>query len=291
MTEIDFRPQLLYCPSWYSSPTPPLDDFDAAEWVMDVKLDGWRFVFHITPAGTVEAYGRNGGRYAYNLPTTLTDALLATFPPDTVVDTEVCAVGEGMQSTDVSTVLANHRAGELRAYVFDITRRNGFDLRQLPWAARRELLLNAPGWSTADYPCLAPTIVTEPSLDVFKRWTELGLEGCALKRKSAPYRSGAKHRDWIKAKPQKTMDCRIVGFSMSEEGKYAGMIGAVEFEIEPGKIGRASGMIDAVRQDMTDHPECYIDRIAEFAYNCRTKDGFLRHPQYRRLRPDLELVS
>jgi bifunctional non-homologous end joining protein LigD len=287
-----FAPQLLYTPGYYADAEPPMPPADT--WIMEPKLDGWRFVFHITEDRRVDAYGRNGGSMkAYRLPTYLTDELLNRFPPDTIVDTELVVIGEGMQSTNVATVLANHRAGVLKAYVFDVMRAGGNDARELPLRQRRWLLEKALAFNGSSSP-VQLTLWAKPSTGLFAIWTDpegLAVEGAVLKRLDSPYSSGARNGDWIKLKPQRTADCRIVGLPCDGQGKFTGLVGAVEFEIEPGKIGRASGMTDAVRRDMTEHPERYLGCLAEFAYQTITCGGHLRHPQFRRLRPDLEIGS
>jgi ATP-dependent DNA ligase len=281
---IAFAPQLLASKADSSSRSPVMPDH--REWIMEPKLDGWRFVFHVTADGQVIPYGRReGGVMAYRIPAYLTEELVTLFPPDSVVDCELVADGEGRQSTDVSTFLANHHAGTLTAYVFDAMRIGGIDMRDLPWNQRRWCIEKALDGATGP---VRKTVVTNPSLEVFHRWLDLGLEGAVLKRRTSLYRSGQRHPDWVKLKPQKTIDLRIVGLPQDGAGKYSGMVGAVEFELPNGGTGRASGMTDEVRQEMTDHPERYLGRLAEFAYNQMTTGGCLRHPQFRRLREDLE---
>jgi ATP-dependent DNA ligase len=286
MTVIDdFTPELLYCPSWYADPAPPLRRHGGDEWIMEPKLDGWRFIFHIKSDGSVDQYGRSG-KLSYDLPDYLVDTMVALFPPDTVVDSELVADGAGRQSTDVSTILADHRAGTVTAYVFDVLAVGGIDTRDLPWNQRRWCIEQAFSDVTAGP--VRQVVYGEPSLDLYRAWLSAGLEGAVLKRTASAYRNGAQNGDWIKLKLQKTMDLRITGLPKDGKGKYTGMVGAVEFELPNGQTGRASGMTDPVRQDMTDHPEKYLGRLAEFAYNKETRYGALLGPNYRRLRDDLE---
>jgi bifunctional non-homologous end joining protein LigD len=231
-----FAPQLLTSPSWYAELEPPLPTDDA--WIMEPKFDGWRFVFHVTPDGKVINYGRNGGLMDYRIPAYLVEELVRRLPPDSIIDCEVCVDGPGMQSTDVSTVLANHAKGRLTAYVFDIMRCAGTDTRSLPWIQRRYVLDLALDGKPGMFLQRSP--YCEPNLDVFKQWLAIGMEGAVLKRKESPYRSGTRNNDWLKVKPQRTADCRIVALPTDGQGKYTGMVGAVEFEVAPGKIGRAS---------------------------------------------------
>lgn len=254
-----------------------------SDWTMEPKLDGWRFVFDIDTNHQVRAYTRRelrlGGADVYRMPA-VTSTLARLFPPDTILDAEVVVIGTGKQSTDVATALA--RSGELRAVVFDVLRLAGHDVQHLPWHSRRHLLNLALGGRKERHVALIPSV--KPSQRLLDRWLDQGLEGAVIKRRDSRYQ-GRRSRDWLKLKPQSSIDLVITGF-VAGGGKFDGQIGAVTFEYN-GKTGRASGMNDATRRDMTEHPERYVGRLAEFAYHGPTTNGHLRHPQYKRLRDDV----
>ena len=105
-----------------------------------------------------------------------------------------------------------------------------------------------------------------------------------FKRRDSAYPLRERSRDWLKYKPQESVDLTITGFKAGG-GKYDGLIGAVCFTYN-GRTQTASGMSDAVRRDMSERPEAYIGRVAEFAFQCETTNGHLRHPQFKRMRPD-----
>jgi len=257
---------------------------DPDNWVMEAKFDGWRFLLHYTAEGEVKAYTRSGNaQYSGKLWGIQESLPTSRFSRDTILDVEVIVEGEGKQSTDVVTVMTNPRCGTLVAAVFDVLRMNGHDTMHLPWSDRRRLLeiaLSRRGGSLQ----LSPAF--EPNQDLLDAWLAMGMEDAVLKRRDSRYIPGSRNGSWLKLKPQKTIDCMITGFAPGA-GKFEGMVGAVEFEIEPGMNGRASGMTDLVREDMTRHPENYIGRLAEFAYQTKTTGGLLRHPQFRRVRDDL----
>lgn len=52
------------------------------------------------------------------------------------------------------------------------------------------------------------------------------------------------------------------------------------------ELGYCSGLTDELRKDMSDNPDKYIGDCMEIKAMERTKDGFYRHPQFSRLRPD-----
>lgn len=254
----------------------------ARDWTMEPKLDGWRFVFDIDEQREVTAYTRRelrlGNPAIYVMPQ-VTGALRALFPADTALDSEVIVVGTDKQSTDVATALA--RNGHLRAVVFDVMRLAGHDIRHLPWHQRRHLLELAISGEPIDPVVLMPS--NKPSQRLLDGWLEQGLEGAVLKHRESTY-VGKRSARWLKIKPQQSRDLVITGFAAGG-GKFSGQVGAVEFE-HKGRTGRASGMNDALRQEMTDHPERFIGQVAEFAFHGLTKHGALRHPQFKRLRAD-----
>ena len=54
--------------------------------------------------------------------------------------------------------------------------------------------------------------------------------------------------------------------------------------IEVGKV--ASGLTDAIREDMAINPENYLNHVIECEAMSTTKDGALRHPVFIKVRED-----
>ena len=54
--------------------------------------------------------------------------------------------------------------------------------------------------------------------------------------------------------------------------------------VEVGRV--ASGFTDAIREDMAQNPDNYIDHVVECEAMSTTKDGALRHPVFIRMRED-----
>ncbi|MCZ4246963.1 hypothetical protein O2313_05375 [Bacillus amyloliquefaciens] len=72
---------------------------------------------------------------------------------------------------------------------------------------------------------------------------------------------------------------------------FYGWIGAIEFAQYDDKgelkhVGHCSGIRDELRKDMTENSDKYIGTCMEISAMERTKDGYFRHPQFLRLRPD-----
>lgn len=72
---------------------------------------------------------------------------------------------------------------------------------------------------------------------------------------------------------------------------YYGWIGAVEFAQYNSagvlvQVGFCSGLTEELRAGMTENSDKYIGECMEISAMERTKDGYFRHPQYLRMRPD-----
>jgi len=253
-------------------------------WVMEPKLDGWRFLFEKTAGGEIRSYAGRNGSNRTGQPAAIERELATFLLSGTIVDAEVVVRGNGGVSTDVATVLAHPRAGKLTAYVFDVIQLAGQDMRGMILEDRRERLLDMLHGNQS--PDVQAMPYVDPSREFYRDWLELGFEGVVFKRLDSRYRSGIRSHDWLKLKPQQTLEARVVGFKPGESS-FAGMVGAVEFEIlESGVRSRASGMTMHVRQDMTDHPERWLGSVIEVRHHGISKDGKPRHPQFMRIRPD-----
>lgn len=99
------------------------------------------------------------------------------------------------------------------------------------------------------------------------------------------------------------MDYKLThGISVEPVSKFYfhGWIGAVEFSqynakgavnelgelVDLVQVGYCSGIKEKLRKDMTDDKELYLGECMEISAMERTKDGYFRHPQFLRMRPD-----
>ena len=175
-----------------------------------------------------------------------------------------------------------------RAYLvaFDILRYRGLDITGNQFGSRRVVMeyvlmqLHSLG-----IPIMAERLVFRGKLDYYTsivaRSQSEGHEGVILKRMDAPYEPGRRSPNWLKVKREEEVIAIITGFTPGF-GKFEGMIGSVVFKGD-GVEGAASGMDDAERLYMTEHPECYVGKKALFVGQAKTRHGALRHPRYKGL--------
>jgi len=196
---------------------------------------------------------------------------------------------------------------------FDVLYLLGRSTLELSYDERRSLLdaLHLAG-STFATP---PSFVDVRVADLLAVSVERGLEGVVAKRRDAPYTPGLRSAQWIKVKNVRTQEVVIGGWTEGK-GALAGTLGALLLGIPgddglayAGKVGtgfsdqaRAELLTDlwAIPQDhspftstlsRTDTALAHFVRptlVGEVQYAEWTRDGHLRHPTWRGLRPDKE---
>jgi bifunctional non-homologous end joining protein LigD len=307
----------------------PADEaFTRDGWLFELKLDGYRLIAS-KGAGEPLLLTRNGNDYTHVFPE-IARAVKALPLSAAIIDGEVVVQDEhGLPSFSrlqqrgrLNSELEIRRAAvELPAtyYAFDLLACEGFDLRTLPLAERKRLLMEA-------IPKLGPV----RALDHIEREGEafldqvgaMGLEGIIAKKASAPYKGG-RTDSWLKIKAEPTGDFVIVGFTKPKGNRghfgalqladmvngalvYAGRVGTgfdderleqihsliagterkepacLGSVVAPGAEPRAS---DAIPETKT---TTWVDPVyvCEVRFREWTPDGVLRHPAFLRLRDD-----
>lgn len=183
---------------------------DGADWVHEIKLDGYRAQLHIN-GGKITLYTRTGLDWTTEFETIATAAEdLAGH--DVVMDGEVTVFGKtGLPDFQaLRRELAKRSSPNLTFQAFDLLYLDGYDLRPVPLIERkrvlRELIGDAAGTiAYVDY------LELEEGEPVYRHACKMGLEGIVSKRKDAPYRSG-RQEIWTKTKCTKRDAFPIVAF-------------------------------------------------------------------------------
>jgi bifunctional non-homologous end joining protein LigD len=299
-------------------------------WLFELKLDGYRLIASKS-AGDVLLLSRNGHDYTAVFPE-IARAVAALPLESCILDGEVVVLDvDGKPSFArlqqrgrlKSSIDIRHAAVELPAtfFVFDLLAFEDFDLRPLPLAQRKALLLDA-------LPKLEPVRALEHIEREGERFLEqvsaLGLEGIIAKRADSAYRA-ARSDSWLKIKAERTGDFVIVGFTAPKGSRghfgalqladrvddrlvYAGRVGTGFDEallgelkalldpsvrtsalcvgpvVEPGAQARASSEIPDTKTTTWVEPV----HVCEVRFREWTPDGVLRHATFLRLRSDKE---
>jgi DNA ligase 1 len=121
----------------------------------------------------------------------------------------------------------------------------------------------------------------EDILVYYNKVISLDGEGLMIRAPKVPY---IHRRTWLmfKLKPDLDAEAKVIGYKPGE-GKYSGMLGALQLQTPSGVTFFVSGFPDSVRKDYLDtHP---IGTQVTYRYTFLTDAGVPRHPRYhRRLR-------
>lgn len=217
-----------------------------------------------------------------------------------IIDGEVYYPGK--KSNHVASVMGcspekaiDRQSGEyglIRYVIYDILMYNGEWLTDLRWLERRKTLLDFYGTLVAcgvsDYIDLSRVATGDNKRKLLETITSQGGEGIMLKNRTGLYYSGARPTGvWFKVKTEITYDVVVIGYEEGQ-GKYAGQVGAVVFGLYKDGVltecGRCSGMTDALRREITDNQQAYLNRVMEIEAMERTEKGMFRHPRFLQFR-------
>ena len=274
--------------------------------VMEPKLDGVRCIVDATQH-PVEIYTRTGKDLSKKVP-----HLVEVFQDEeTILDGELCwtradgtvdfnqtmrIVGSGVDEA----IRKQDEVGNLDFVMFDMLwdQIQGSMMRWR-YEDRRNLMLADAGYyvDTSPYVHNLRTMrLPVPSITLYETWVAKGYEGAMLKNPNGLYVPGKRPaNNWYKLKKWETIDVIITGYQEGL-GKYAGMVGAIEFSFwEPKSrtryyAGKCSGIDDSLRAAMSTNWDTYIGKVMEvkhFGKVGRGTEGY-RHPQFVRMRLDKE---
>lgn len=291
------------------------EPFDRKDWIFEIKYDGYRLMIE-KDGEKIVLRSRNGHDLTAGFPELAMAAERMPFD-QMVIDGEVVVHDErGIPSFSLLQQRARLR-GEIAVnraaihqpvtyYSFDLLQAQHYDLRELPLTKRKELLASV---LPSAGPIRFSDHIAQHGRQVFDSMTGLGLEGVVGKRADSTYRSG-RSDDWIKVRAQRTGDFVLAGWTPNKSN--ADDIGAIvvaEYRgdqlVYTGRVG--SGLGGAARAELvaamadlgTGTPLADGDKynwvepklVVEVAYKEYTRDGFLRHPVYQRIRFDKQPVE
>ena len=200
---------------------PPADAANAAEWLYEIKYDGYRMLVRIDGGGSeIELLTRNGHDWTAKLKP-LRDALAAMQLPPGWYDGEI-VVPDDNGIPDFGALQRAFEAaatGDIVLYVFDLPYCDGRDLRALPLDARREVLKQLLLKSPSPRVRFSEAFEASPQSLVASA-CKLGLEGIIAKRRSSRYQS-ARSVDWIKLKCSQRQEFVIGGYT-NPQGERSG---------------------------------------------------------------------
>lgn len=289
------------------------------EWGFEFKWDGVRAIAYVD-GGRIRLLSRNDRDVTVSYPElrALGEAIGAR---PTVLDGEIVAfddqnrpsfgaLQERMHVADAARVRRLAQKTPVAFLVFDVMHLDGHSTIELAYRERRQLLetmdLAGDHWQT-------PPWFEGGGANVLHAAADTGLEGVVAKRLSSTYQPGRRGGDWLKIKHLRTQEVIVVGWTPGQ-GRRQGRAGALLLAVPDegglryaGKVG--TGFSDAALDDLAvllgpiERPDPPVPGplpraqvagatwvqprlVGEVAFGEWTREGRLRHPTWRGLRPD-----
>lgn len=285
----------------------------------EFKWDGVRAVVYVE-GGRPRVLSRNDRDVTATYPE-LRELAAAVGARQMVLDGEIVAFDDNgrpsfgalqarMHVTNAAQVRRLTTSTPITYLVFDVLHLDGRSLLETPYAERRRILdslgLAGPSWQT-------PPWFQGGGAAVLQASDQQGLEGVIAKRLDSRYYPGKRSDCWLKVKNIRTQEV-IVGGWKAGEGRRKGAIGSLLIGV-PGEDGLefvghvGTGFTDTMLRELgeqltplgRDDPPfaTAVPReharaahwvepriVGEVAFSEWTRDGRLRHPAWRGLRPD-----
>jgi len=197
------------------------EPFDNAEWLFEIKWDGYRAVAFIEN-GKVRLVSRNQNELTARYPE-LKDMAKFIKAKNAILDGEVVALDEqGKASFSLMQQRTGFRPGGKRAtanadvpvlyYAFDLIYLDGEDWRRVPLDQRKRklgsVIISGDSLRYSDH-------YEERGKALFEIAREKGLEGIVAKRIASCYEEH-RSRDWLKIKIRHSQECVIGGYTEPE---------------------------------------------------------------------------
>ncbi len=287
-------------------------------WAYEFKWDGVRAVTAVT-GGRLRVQSRNDKPLTDTYPELA--ALVGLVDVPVVLDGEVVALDEHGRPDFGLLQNRMHRhpppadllhTTPVLYYVFDVLHLDGADLTRRPYTERRHLLdeLGLDGSAVR----VPPRFVDVPGATIAATAAQHGLEGVVAKRVGSRYEPGRRSSSWIKTPLRRTIEVVVGGWSAGQ-GRRDGSIGALLLGVPTAEGGLrfignvGTGFTDAMLTDLLarlvglertsspfepDVPREFARQarwvrpqlVGEVEYRSLSRDGRLRHPSWRGLRPD-----
>lgn len=302
-------------------PEPRERPFSHPAWIFELKYDGFR-ALAARCGGEVRIEYRSGRDATVTFPEVA--RAVAALPFDLILDGEIVVLDssgrpsfQDLQRRGQRTrrIDCEHAAAATPAtfFVFDLLALEGYDLRTLPLAKRKELLRRVVEEAGSGGYIRPVDAVPERGEDLYAAVAELGLEGIVGKRADSPYRAGYS-ADWVKVRVDQTADFAVLGFEpvpRSSSGirclhlgvrdgvgwVYAGSVGTgfssqesteIRERLEPARRPRPALFHTSAGKAPGDRSVVWVEPrlVCEVRFKEWTRGGHLRQPVFLRLRDD-----
>jgi bifunctional non-homologous end joining protein LigD len=298
------------------------EPINEAEWVYEMKWDGYRAVAYIKN-NKVDICSRNNK--SFNQKFYPLHEALQQWNINAVVDGEIVVVNEqGLPDFSGLQLWRSEADGQLFYYLFDILWLEGYSVMHLPLEERKQLLKSIipKGSSHLRF----SDIIEDNGDKAFELAKQLHLEGVMAKKSGSIYTIGKRTRDWLKIKTEKRQELVIGGYTHNEGSSKlfsALLLGIIENGSFNFVTPVGTGFNRKMQQDIIkqlrpyETSQCPFSSVpeynkpsrfrpnppkasvtwvkptlvAEIAYREQTAGGAIRQPSFKGLRQDKKPVE
>ena len=281
------------------------EPFSSSDWIFELKLDGFRAIAET--GDDVQLYSRNGLSFKNKFPVIVQE--LGKLRQKLVLDGEIVLMNEE-NKPDFQKLqhYEGNRHLPLIYYVFDLLFINGKDITQESLLTRKRILKKAIGRNKVIKYC---DHVEKDGEQFYNEIAKLNMEGIIAKRCDSVYVPGVRSKEWLKIKNHQSQEAIIVGYTEPKGSrKHFGSILLAEYNdndeliyIGHAGTGFNHSSLSELMQKMkpyvtktspvkkkivTNGPVTWLKPIlvCEVSYSEVTRDGMLRHPVFKVLRPE-----
>lgn len=197
--------------------SPPQGD----RWLHELKLDGYRIQIRLDTANRkVQLITRNGLDWTHRMPV-LAEATGRLPVKSALIDGEIVVLTqEGTSSfADLQASFQEQASANHIYFAFDLLHLDGYNLRELPLAKRKELLKSILSAAPSVERIRFSQHIQGDAGEIFRKACELGSEGIVSKLSDGRYSSG-RSGSWVKIKCYREQELVIGGFTLPTNGIY-----------------------------------------------------------------------
>lgn len=189
------------------SAAAPLGD----AWLWEIKFDGYRLLARVD-GSKVQLITRGGHDWSAKMPT-LVQAVQDLGLGSAWLDGEIVVIGaDGLPDFHaLQNAIDTSRSANIEYFLFDLPYFEGYDLRQSPLAARRQVLQRL--LEERPQPRLRFSAAFDAdAASILESARRMGLEGAIAKRRDAPYES-RRTETWLKIKNKLRQEFVVCGYT------------------------------------------------------------------------------
>jgi bifunctional non-homologous end joining protein LigD len=200
-------------------------------WIWEIKLDGYRIMARVE-GGKAQLITRGGHDWSAKMPA-LVKAVEGLGLDSAWLDGEIVVLGaKGTPDFHaLQNAIGDPRSNAIDYFLFDAPFFAGYDLRQVPLAARREVLRRLLEERPQPHLRFSAAFDADAAT-ILESARRMGLEGVIAKRKDAPYES-RRTETWLKLKNRLRQEFVVAGYSDRSSGEAE--IGALLLAVHDAK--------------------------------------------------------